>query len=98
MLAVEEWLLNETGSSRATAVSQLYLQRYAKDAVVLLICKLSDDFLITGEEMYCKKIFYQLKLRFKIDRISTGHRHSFGGCEIVVGEDGITISMEEYWK
>lgn len=53
MLAVKEWLLNETGSSRASTASHIYLQRNVEGAIVLLICILSDDFLVTVKYKYC---------------------------------------------
>lgn len=79
MLAVEERLLKKAGLSRAIVASQLYRRANTEGTIVLLICKLSDVFLIAREGKYHVDFLHHLKTRFDLDKISTGRNRSFGG-------------------
>lgn len=94
ILAVEERLRKEAGLSRAIAAWQLHVRTDTDGTIVSLICRLSDDFLIAGERQYSENFLHHLKIRFDVGKISAGRNHSFGGCDITVDNEGITITMD----
>lgn len=85
--------MKEACLSRSIVASQLHVRTNTEGTNVLLICKLSDDFLIAGEEKYSKVFLHQLKTRFDVGKMSTRRNHSFSGCDITVNKEGITIAM-----
>lgn len=99
MLVVEDWLLSEAFFTRVFGISQLFVKRNRHGKIVLIMAKLTDDFLIAGMPKDIEEFAFQLKTRFEVGKIAKGPTHNFGGCEILVQENGdIILSMAEYWK
>lgn len=105
MLAVEEWMLNEAGLTRVSGVGQLFMKRTnlkhksGKSKILLIVAKLSDDFLVAGLHAEIDAFMDALKKRFIVGRIVDGPLYHFGGCEIRMGGNGdISMSMDTYWN
>lgn len=99
MIAVETWMLGEGGMSRVFGVSQLFVKRNASGSIILLVVKLSDDFLIAGKEAAIDKFLRKLQRRFVVGKIVSGNHFMFGGCDIYVHSSGaISMSMDAYWR
>lgn len=98
ILAVKGWLLKEAGLSRAITVSQFHVRTDTDGTIVLLLCKLSDDFLIGGEREYPKEFHHKFKTRFNVRNISAGRNRSFCGCDIIIDDEGATTATDDYWR
>lgn len=98
-LALEEWMLTNGGLNRVHGVSQLFVKRNEKGKIVLLVAKLSDDFLMAGISNDLMTFTTTMGKRFIIGRVCKGPRYKFGGCEISLqANSDIRLSMDLYGK
>lgn len=104
MLAVEDWMLNKAGLTRTPGVAQLFAKRTkhsnrsGKSKILLLVAKLSDDFLVAGTTAEIDSFMNALKTRFVVGRIVDGPLYHFGGCEIRTHDNGDISMMDTYWN
>lgn len=50
--------------------------------------------MIAGSKMATKAYLGKLKSRFIVEKITDGHKYTFGGCKITVSENGMKRFME----
>lgn len=99
MIASEEWMIKEAGLKRVFGISQLFVKRNTNGKIVLLVAKLTDDFLACGNGPMLNEFFSKMQERFEVGMINHGPSFKFGGCEIEINKNGdIKISMKEYWN
>lgn len=97
MVIIEQLMLNEGDLERVFLVGQLFVKRYSKGKIVLLISKWTDGFLTAVTAVELHGVFENLQLRFGVCKIHIGPRKNFSGCEInVSSNEDITLSMHEY--
>lgn len=82
MLTVEEWMLSTAGMVRVFGVSQLFVKQNNKGSIILLVAKLSDDFLVAGKLGGIDDFTRDLQARFIVGKIVDGPVYTFGGCDI----------------
>ena len=94
---VETWMFNEASLERVLGVSQLFVKRDKYGRVVLLVAKVTDDFLLGGSIDNMKAFLDNLKQRFIVGKIAVDQKMYFDGCEIAQDADGnIKMSMYRY--
>lgn len=92
-------MLSSAGMQRILGVNQLFVKRCSKGKIILLVAKLSDDFLVAGMSEDIDEFMIDLQKRFIVGKIVDGPKYAFGRCEIVQMDNGsIRLSMEIYWK
>lgn len=94
---VESWMLNEAGLERVLGISQLFVKRDETGRIILLIAKVTDDFLLGGSVEEMKVFLDPLKQRFIVGKIVVDQKIHFDGCEIIQDVVGnIKMSMHRY--
>ena len=94
---VEDWMLTDGGLKRVFGLSQLFIRRDKQDRIVLLIAKVTDDFLAAGKLDYIHEFMDRLQKRFTVGKIVIDKRFHFNGCEIEQDRLGnIRMSMTRY--
>lgn len=94
---VEDWMLSSGGLKRVFGLSQLFLRRNRNGEIVLMVAKVTDDFLV-GEKMeYIHEFMDRLQERFTVGKVVGDGRFHFNGCEIEQDKHGnIRKSMMRY--
>lgn len=68
-------------------------------SIILFVAKLSDDFLLAGNLSDIDVFMKDLQSIFVKGKIVDGPVYSFGGCDILIYEDGsITMKIKAWWK
>lgn len=99
MLAIGEWMLTNGRLGRNFGVNQLFIRRSGSGRIILLVAKLSDDFLVSGSPDDIGSFPKELHGRYALGKISKGPSHQFVACEIYLDRSrDITMSMNTYWK
>lgn len=91
---IEDWMLTTGKLLRIRGISQLYLQRDDTGKIILLVAKVTDDFLIAGSVQHMKEFTDELKKRFVVGKVVINEPFIFNGCHISQDPLGdITMSM-----
>lgn len=61
---IEEWMLSERKLERVNGLTQLYVRRNATGSIVLIVAKVTDDFIIGGPEHCITQFLESLRPRF----------------------------------
>lgn len=94
---VESWMLSEGDLETVFGLSQLFVQRDATGKVILLVAKVTDDFLIGGNVKDIRNFIEKMKRRFAVGKAVVDKPFFFDGCEIHQDTAGnITMSMKRY--
>ena len=94
---IESWMLEHVGLERVIGLSQLFLKRDAKGNVILLVAKVTDDFLLGGTKEAMQQFTNLLEKRFEVGKVIIDDMIHFDGCEIRQDEQGnILMSMARY--
>jgi len=95
--AIENWMLNEAGFERVLGVSQLFRKRDLKGNTVLLVAKVTDDFLMSGTISAMNEFVDSIQSRFKISKAIIDSTIKFNGCVISQASNGdVSMSMQDY--
>ena len=93
---VEDWMLSD-GLKRLFGLSQLFIRRIKQDKIVLMIDKVTDDFLVSGKLDYIHEFMDRLQQRFTVGKVVIDERFHFNGCEIQQSRNvNIRMSMTRY--
>lgn len=99
MHTVEHWVLTTAGLMRIYGINQLFVKRNSADRIILIVAKLSDDFLVCGKLSDVNKFLREIQKRFEGGKIGMGLTFHFGGCEINYDPNGdIILGIEAYWN
>ena len=94
---VETWMLEHAGVERVFGLSQLFVKRDTKGKVILLIAKVTDDFLLGGSTENMRQFTAMLAKRFEVGKVIIDDKIHFDGSEIEQAKEGdITMSMKRY--
>ena len=94
---VESWMLRDGKLERIIGLSQIFVERNTTGKVILIVAKVTDDFLIGGLVPAIKSFIYRMKLRFQIGKEVVDQKFLFDGCEIEQYKDeSIKMSMHRY--
>ena len=94
---VENWMLSDGGLKRVFGLSQMFIRRNKQDEIVLMVAKVTDDFLVAGKLDYIQEFMDRLKERFTVGKVVIKYRFYFNGCEIQQSPNGdIRMSMTRY--
>ena len=98
-LCVEDWMLSEAGLQRVIGITQLYRKRDANGEMVLLVAKVTDDFLMSGTQAAVTWFKEAISARFEISKFLFDTKMFFNGACIDRDVQGnITLSMESYCR
>ena len=96
---IEEWMLSDGKLERVKGLCQLYIRRNVSGSIVLIIVKVTDDFIIGGPEHCILQFLGSLPARFQVGNFFVDRPFVFNGSEISQDNMGsITLSMENYMK
>ena len=91
---VEEWMLNDAELERIHGLSQLFTQRDSTGRIILLVAKVTDDFLVRGSVAAIDCFLSKLRKRFLVGKVVVDSQFYFNGCEIEQDTEGnIKMSM-----
>lgn len=94
---LEDWMLHDGGLQRVFGISQLFIRRATDGSVVLLVAKVTDDFLLAGSLAEMEAFVDRLKRRFVVGKVVINDKVNFDGCELEQYKDGtIRMSMIRY--
>lgn len=94
---IERCLINEMGMEQAKGISQLFIKRRNDGSISMLLAKITDGFLITGDLLTLNEFVERLITRFQIRKAIIDSPINFHGCRIQKDEDGnVKINMDEY--
>lgn len=94
---VEEWMLTTGRLLRIRGISQLFLKRNASGKIILLVAKVTDDFLIAGSLEQMKQFTDELQQRFVVGKVVINEPFIFNGCHISQNPFGdIAMPMVKY--
>lgn len=90
-------MTEHAGIQRVFGVSQLFTKRDLTGKIILLIAKVTDDFLVSGPLSKINDFMEDLKKDFDVGKIRIGNHFTFNGCEVSIDADrNVTLSMEKY--
>eukprot|EP00177_Eucheuma_denticulatum_P007832 GFKZ01014258.1.p1 GENE.GFKZ01014258.1~~GFKZ01014258.1.p1 ORF type:complete len:1202 (-),score=97.36 GFKZ01014258.1:1881-5486(-) len=99
MLVIEEWMLTDGKMQRVHGLSQLFIRRDKTGGIILLVAKLSDDFLMAGSQSALHEFSDSIHRRFEVGKLVKGPAYQFGGCDIKYHTNGdVSMEMSKYWK
>lgn len=82
---------------RVIGLSTLFLKSDTNDNVILLVSKVTDDFLLGGTKETIQRFTNLLKERFDVGKIIIDDMIHFDGCEIEQDDQGnILMCMARY--
>lgn len=83
-IVIDTWFLHPDGGGleRVLAISQLFMQRNSRWIIVLLIAKITDDFLIAGQDSFITQFISIFENRFQLSKIVKDEQFFSNGCEI----------------
>lgn len=97
LTTIETWMTEDAGVERVFAVSQLFVKRNETNKIILLIAKVTDDFLASGTIEDIKQFMNKLCASFEVGKIRSGQDFHFNGCEVTFDSHGsVTFSMDNY--
>ena len=96
---VEEWMLTTGGLERIQGLNQLYVRRDNLGKIILIVAKVTDDFICGGSIEDTKAFISEMKKRFEVGKVIINEKFLFNGCEIEQDEQGsIAMSMHRYME
>jgi len=94
---VEQWMLSAGNLQRVFGISQLFTKKDDRNNIILLVAKVTDDFLLGGSEEQMQLFIRDLGKRFVLGKVVLNSKAHFDGCEIEQDEAGnIKMSMLRY--
>lgn len=88
-------MLENFGLERINAFSQLFVQRNEAEHIILIVSKVTDDFLCDRNEREIKII--KLSAKHTIGKIVIDEMFNFNGCEVSQDSDGnVGFTMQRY--
>lgn len=94
---VEEWMLTEGGLQRLHGLNQLYVRRNGLGTIILIVAKVTDDFICGGALHLVTAFVRELGKRFEVGKVIIDGKFLFNGCEIEQDERGsVRMSMNGY--
>lgn len=96
-MVMEEWLTKEAGMDRVNGISQLFIKRRSDDTIKLILAKVTDDLLFTGDIDTMEEFVKEVSNRFKVSKAILNSPINFNGTRIEQDEKGnITMNMNAY--
>lgn len=83
---------------RAVGILKLYSQQDSSGEIILMICKLSDEFHVAGRTECSRLFIHNIGMQFIVRSVASRSTHSFDGCKLQMLDDENELSMEKYWK
>ena len=94
---VEAWMLGPGKLERVFGIGQLFVRRNIQGNILLLVAKVTDDFIIGGTIEEIENIIQAMKERFNVGKTISNQPFFFDGCEIRQKPDGsIIMSIMPY--
>lgn len=94
---IERWMLSAGGLETVFGLSQLFLQRDINGNIILLVAKVTDDFLIGGSVADITRFIERMKNEFQVGKTLIDTSFLFDRCEIEQDAIGnITMTMKRY--
>lgn len=99
MPAIEERMLTHCRLKRVLGVNQLVLRRSDLGCMVVLVAKLSDEFLVGSKLDEIDTFLRELHAENILTKITDWSAHNLDCCEIIADRIGnTTMSMQQYWQ
>lgn len=75
-------MLSNGGLKRVFGLRQMFIRRSKQDEIVLMVAKVTDDFLVADKLDYVQEFVDRLQKRFRVGKVVINERFHFNGCEI----------------
>lgn len=94
---VEAWMLQEYVLEIVHAISHVFAQRDNNGGILVIIAKLTDEFLCGGHEREIKAFMEVLSTNFTVGKVVLNDKFNFNGCEVYQDKtDNIVLTMKRY--
>lgn len=94
---IEDWMLNTAGLERIVGLSQMFIKRNSSRLIILIVAKVTDDFLLGGSALDMNDFVAMLRKRFIVGKVVVDSKFHFDGCEIEQDEfRNVKTSMLRY--
>ena len=90
-------MLNVVGLVRIQGLNQIYVLRDSCGKIILIVAKVTDDFICGGAVQEITSFMEELKKRFEVGKVVIDSKFHFNGCEIEQNAEGsVRMSMDSY--
>lgn len=97
LCCIEHWMIRVYRLVRVKSIDQLFIERGTDGKVVLIVAKVTDDFIMAGTDESLERFTKALGERFTLKNVNKSFDHLFLGMSIKQGSTGsITVSMQGY--
>lgn len=80
--AVEEWMPTSGGLDRVRGLNQIYVRRDGIGQILLVVTKVTDDFICGGSVDTTTVIVMEMKKRFEVGKVVINRKFLFNRCQI----------------
>lgn len=96
---LEGCLTNEMGMEQARGISQVFVKRRKDGSISMIVTKLSEESLLSGDLLTINNLVTKLTMRFKASKAIIDPAIKFNGCRIEQERIGnIAKSMKDYLR